>query len=137
MAVPKSRNARLYYRCAYKRRVEASILIKAAQPTGAVYLAGYVVEFMLKALNLEITPPNQQESLLEVLRRIGHDLTRLLELYQGKGGGRPPPSVVRAFALVSHWSSEMRYDPKEVKLPEAERFLRAVDEVYQWADGRL
>jgi hypothetical protein len=137
MAVPKSKHARLFYRCADKRRVEASILIKADQPTGAVYLAGYVVELMLKSLNLENTPPNQQKRLLEDLKRIGHDITRLLELYLQRGGSHPPPNVIRALTLVSDWSSDIRYDPQEVRLREAERFLRAVDEVYQWADGRL
>jgi HEPN domain len=139
MAVPKSRHARRFYRCADLRRVEASILMKAEQeqPTGAVYLAGYVVELMLKALNLEATPAREQEPLLEILKRIGHNQTRLLELYLQKVGGRPPSEVVRAFTLVSDWSSEIRYDPKEVKCIEAERFLEAVDVVYRWADGRL
>ena len=63
---------------ARQRRVEASILIQAAQPTGAVYLAGYVVECMLKALNLETQPGHLQGSRLEELKRIGHNLTRLL-----------------------------------------------------------
>ena len=137
MAIPRSKDARLFYRCADKRRVEASILIKAGQPTGAVYLAGYVAELMLMALILENTPANQQESFLEDLKRIGHNATRLLELYQQKGGSRSPPNVIRAFILVSDWSTEIRYDPREVRLLEAERFLRAVDEVYRWADGSL
>jgi HEPN domain-containing protein len=131
MACPKSKHARLYYRCADRRRVEANILLKADQPTGAVYLAGYVVELMLKALNLANTPANQRESLPEDLKRIGHNTVRLLELYQHKGGSRPPPNVVRALTLVGDWSSEIRYDPREVPLQEAERFLKAVDKVYR------
>ena len=98
MAIPRSKSARLYYRCADKRRVEASILIKADQPTGAVYLAGYVVELMLKALAIENSPPNQQESVLEEVKRIGHNLTKLLELYEQRGGSRPPPNVIRFYA---------------------------------------
>jgi HEPN domain len=137
MAMPRSKDARLYYRCADKRRVEASILIKAAQPTGAVYLAGYVVECMLKALNIEAQPGNLQGSRLEELKRIGHNLTRLLELYRQKGGSCPPPEVTRAFTLVGDWSSEIRYNPKEVDLVEAEEFLEAVDQIFRWADGRL
>jgi hypothetical protein len=137
MAMPRSRDARLYYRCADKRRVEASILIRAAQPTGAVYLAGYVVECMLKALNIETQPDNLQGSRLEELKKVGHNLTRLLELYLEEGGSRPPANVVRAFTLVNDWSSEIRYDPREIMPAEADRFLKAVDEVYQWVDGRL
>jgi hypothetical protein len=137
MAVPKSKDARLYYRCADKRRVEATILIRADQPTGAVYLAGYVVECMLKALNIENEPADQQGIRLEELTRVGHNLTRLLELYLQEGGSRPPPDVARAFTLVSDWSSEIRYDPKDVKPAEAERFLKAVDVFYRWVDRRL
>jgi HEPN domain-containing protein len=137
MEMPRSKNARLCYRCADKRRIEASILIKAAQPTGAVYLAGYVVECMLKALNIETQPDNLQGSRLEELKRIGHNLTKLLELYIRDGGSRPPANVVRAFTLVSDWASDIRYDPREVKPAEADRFLKAVDDVYRWVDGRL
>lgn len=137
MAMPKSKDARLYYRCADKRRVEASILSKAAQPTGAVYLAGYVVECMLKVLIVETRTGIPQERLLEDLKKIGHNFTRLLELYLQGGGSRPPAGVVRAFTLVSDWSSEIRYDPKEVQPSEADKFLDAVDEGYRWADGRL
>jgi len=136
MGVPKSKFARSFYRCADKRRVESRILFKADQPTGAVYLAGYVTELMLKALNLENTPANQQEALLDNLKRIGHSLTGLLELYYQKGGSRPPPDVTRAFTLVGDWTS-IRYDPKEVDPVDAERFLEAVDTVYRWVDGRL
>jgi hypothetical protein len=137
MAIPRSKYARAFYRCADKRRVEASILFKADQFTGAVYLGGYVAEFILKALNLESTPANRQLDLMEELKRIGHNLTRLLELYQQKGGSRPPAVVARAFTLVGDWSSELRYDPKEVDPRDAERFLEAVDTVYRWADGRI
>ena len=137
MAIPRSKDARLYYRCADRRRVEASILIKAAQPTGAVYLAGYVVECMLKAINIETQPESLQGSRIEELRRIGHDLTRLLELYRRESGSAPPNEIARAFTLVRDWSVEIRYDPKEVKSAEASRFLKAVDEVSQWVDGRL
>ncbi len=137
MAIPRSRHARTFYRCADKRRVEAAILFKADQPTGAVYLAGYVAEFMLKAVLLETTPASQQESFLEDLKKVGHNLTKLLELYQQRGGSRPPPEVARAFTLAGDWSSEIRYDPREVDPVDAERFLEAVDTIYEWANGRI
>lgn len=137
MAIPKSKYARAFYRCADRRRDEARILFRADQPTGAVYLAGYFVEFMLKALVLENTPPSQQDKLREELKKTGHNLTALLEGYFKRGGSRPPPDVTRSFALVSDLSSEIRYDPREVDPGEAERFLEAVDNVYRWANGRL
>lgn len=57
MGVPKSKHARLFYRCALHRRDEAKILRKAdPRTTGAVYLAGYSVECILKALILAAAP---------------------------------------------------------------------------------
>ena len=44
MAVPKSREARLFYRCAKQRFDDAAVLRKAEHTTGAVYLAGYGVD---------------------------------------------------------------------------------------------
>ena len=90
MAFPKSKVARAFYRCADRRRVEALILFRAGQPTGAVYLGGYVAEFMLKALILEYTPARRHATLLDDLKKIGHSPTRLLELFWQKGGNRPP-----------------------------------------------
>jgi hypothetical protein len=137
MAIPRSKLARAFYRCADRRRVEARILFNADQPTGAVYLGGYVVEFMLKALILESSPAQQQDALLDELKRIGHDPTRLLEVVRQRGGTRPPAEVVRAFSLVASWSSEMRYDPSEIDADEAEGFLDAVAMISRWADGRM
>lgn len=137
MAVPKSKHARAYYRCADQRRVEARILFKADQPTGAVYLMGYVAELMLKALILENTPAKRQDGLLTDLKRMGHDLTRLLESYRQQQGSRPPPDIARAFTLFGVWSPEIRYDPKTLDPADAEEFLEAVDPFYGWADGRL
>ncbi len=138
MATPRSNHARRFYRCADRRRVEATILFDADQPTGAVYLGGYVAEFMLKAVVLESTPAKQQAVVLQELKKIGHNLPRLLEFYWQNGGSRPPEEVTRAFTLVDDlWSSGIRYDPKEVDPPEAERFLEALGTVYEWADGRI
>ena len=51
MAIPRSKESRLFYRCARQRFGEAEILLEAGHPTGAVYLAGYSIECMLKALD--------------------------------------------------------------------------------------
>jgi len=52
MAVPGSSDARLYYRCAFQRYEEAEVLLKSDYTTGAVYLAGYGIECILKSLVL-------------------------------------------------------------------------------------
>ena len=57
MAIPASIEARLYYRCAFQRHEDAQILLRADHTTGAVYLAGYGVECILKALVLHFNRP--------------------------------------------------------------------------------
>ena len=56
MAVPRGKEARLFYRCAKQRSGEARVLQAAFMPTGAVYLAGYSVECILKALIFSVVP---------------------------------------------------------------------------------
>ncbi len=137
MAIPKSIDARRFYRCANRRGIEAGILFEADQPTGAIYMAGYVVECMLKALIIESRPDRFRGDLLEQLKRIGHNITRLLDIYYQSGGSRPPVVVLKAFTLVGEWSSEMRYDPRESPPSDAEKFLKAVAQINQWIDGRI
>jgi len=65
MGMPHSRDARLFCRSATQRFAEAQILRKADQTTGAVYLAGYGVECMLKALILDTLPNTRQAAMLQ------------------------------------------------------------------------
>jgi hypothetical protein len=60
-----------------------------------------------------------------------------LEYYQKRGGALPPQDFARAITLVSDWSSDIRYDPKEIGMMEARAFFVAVEKVYHWTDGRL
>ena len=45
MAIPGYPEARLFYRCAFQRFDDAQVLLRADHTTGAVYLAGYAVDF--------------------------------------------------------------------------------------------
>lgn len=48
--MPISKNARLFYRAAKQRFDDALLLLELKRTTAAVYLAGYSIECMLKAL---------------------------------------------------------------------------------------
>lgn len=61
MTIPSSSDARLFYRCAYLRFEEAQVLMRAGYTTGAVYLAGYSVECMLKAMAPRPLPASEWE----------------------------------------------------------------------------
>jgi HEPN domain-containing protein len=137
MAMPGTNDARLYYRCAAMRFTEASALLELGHTTGAYYLAGYVVECMLKALLVESQPGRFRGVGLLEPKKIGHDISGMLELYREGGGSPPPGNVARAPSLVDGWSSEIRYDPRIIKLARVEAFLRAVEDIFRWVDRRL
>ena len=137
--MPKSSDARLFYRCAERRLIEAEVLRKADQTTGAVYLAGYGVECIFKALILESLPARSQAETKRTFRgRLAHDLYWLRDLYLGETRGRKtlPVEVVRAFVLVADWSTELRYIPLSIDAEETDAFLQAVKVIAKWAVGR-
>ena len=68
MAFPTQIDARVYYRCAVNRYDEAKVLFRADYTTGAVYLAGYGIECILKALVLANTPKNELSAILKSFR---------------------------------------------------------------------
>jgi len=61
MPTPSQREPRRFYRVAYQRLEEAETLNEAGYSRGAVYLAGYTVECILKALILAAVPESQHD----------------------------------------------------------------------------
>ena len=138
MAIPASSEAKKFYRCAFERYDDAQILLRAAHTTGAVYLAGYGIECILKALILSVLAPAPRAEMLESFRGTkAHDYEWLRTRYFENGGPRFPREIIQAFALVNGWSTEMRYLPGFIKASEAEGFLAAAHNIIDWVDGRL
>lgn len=140
MGVPKSKEARQFYRAAEQRWEDTTFLYSkdVRRNTAAVYLAGYCVECLLKALILsQATKAETADVLKEFRGGKAHDYDWLRELYYTHGGSRFPPEVVEAFSTVSVWGTEMRYQPSPIPDDEAEAFLVAVEVIREWADGRL
>jgi len=138
VAMPSSAHARRFYRAAKQRFDDALLLLEMERTTAAIYLAGYSVECMLKALILYAVPQVQAAELLGMFRGArAHDYEWLLHLYVEKGGARMPPSVVPHFARVNAWSTDMRYVPGTIAAHEVQAFLDAAIEIMTWADGRL
>jgi len=139
MAVPDSIEARLFYRCAFQRHEDSQVLfLRGDRTTGAVYLAGYGVECMLKALILAALAPAPRAEMLQSFRGARtHDYEWLRTQYLENGGARFPREVNAAFTLVNDWSTDLRYLPRTLKADEAEGFLSAAASILRWADGRL
>jgi len=138
MGKPSSADARLFYRCAIRRFEEAQVLFKAEYTTGAVYLAGYGVECILKALLLTAVPANQRATLLQSFRGAkAHEYDWLRSLYLEKGGARFPREINKHFTLVNDWSTDLRYLPRQVGTADAESLLKATEAIMQWAQERM
>lgn len=138
VAVPSFSDARLYYRCALQRLEEAEVLRESGYTTGAVYLGGYGVECILKALILESVPFGDRANVLRSFRgNRAHEFGWLKDHYLEHGGARLPRDIVAAFTLVDHWSTDLRYYPRFFEPRDAKSFLRAASAIVEWANGRL
>lgn len=138
MATPKTSEARRFFRCALQRRTEADVLFDAGYHTGAVYLAGYGVECILKALLLSITPHSQVQGVLALFRGgKAHDYNQLWVWYRSRGGPPAPTAINREFGLVQEWSTDLRYSTDAWRREDADRFLGAARAIMEWARGRM
>jgi hypothetical protein len=112
--------------------------LQAGRTTGAVYLAGYDVECMLKALLIEATPRGSRAGLLDSFRGSkAHDFEWLQYQYRTMNGPPIPPDIRTHFVLVNTWSTDFRYRPGIIESIDAEDFLKAAEAIIQWADGRI
>lgn len=134
-----SKTAKDYRRAALNRYDESRLLYEAGKCTGAMYLAGYAVECMLKVLVLTTVPVAQQAEFAknEFRGSDGHDFEILRTRYLVRQGGGLPSEIVQLFTLVSDWSTDLRYDPRESKDDEADPFLTAVNGIITWAERRV
>ena len=138
MALPQVRQARPFYRSARQRLEDAQFLLEAERTTGAVYLAGYSVECMLKALVLSVAPAGERDEVLASFRGArAHDYDWLKARYFERGGAPFPRAVAKAFSLVNTWTTELRYMAGALRRGDAESFLKAAQEIMAWADGRF
>ena len=138
MAIPQSREARRYYFAAKQRFEAARILSAAAQTTSEVYLGGYCVACMLKALILSAAPVGKQDEILDSFKGgWAHDYEKLKAIYLKGGGASWPPDVAKNFTLVDTWSTDLRYKPGLIDPEEAQIFLDAAEAIMVWADGRI
>jgi hypothetical protein len=138
MAGPRPGPATLFYRCALQRYEEAQVLRGNDKTTGAVYLAGYGVECVLKALILTSAPVSDLAQVMGSFRgRRAHDFDWLLQRYREQGGAGLPADVNRQFTYVNAWSTDLRCLPQAYKDREADQVLAATLVIIRWAEGRL
>ena len=137
MAIPADINARRYYRVAYQRLDDGTALLEISRPRAAIYLTGYAVECILKALLLMSTPAADRAELLATFRgAIAHNIEWLRDRLVQRIG-RLPVGENRQVSLVSSWSTDLRYEPGPGDVDDAKAFLAAAESILAWANGRM
>lgn len=138
MATPRSPLSLRFYRAAYQRMEEARILRANRCYTGSIYLAGYAVECMLKTLILESVPASKQSKvLIEFRGQRAHSFEWLRHRYLQLGAPPLAAEVHASLLLVSTWETDLRYEPSFGNEDTATRFLAAVRDIMNWANGRI
>lgn len=91
-----------------------------------MYLAGYCIECLLKALILENTPVRRQLVMLaEFKGPQAHRLAWLRKRYYETGGSSFAATDRSDFSLVDAWTTDLRYEPASMKPAEAAEFMSA------------
>jgi len=138
MSTPKDIDARRYYRVAYQRLEDGSLMLdKLDRPKGAVYLTGYAVECILKTLLIVVTPTNGRPAVLRSFRGVvAHDIGWLRRQLNGRGVSISP-TVAKELTYVASWSVDLRYEPGVGDREDAQRFIESTHSILEWADGKV
>ena len=129
------------------RRDDAHALLNAARWRGAMYMAGYSIECLLKAKLmrmfgcsnlLDLEQELQRRNLLASQSTIfTHQLEVLLRLANGTDRLRQHHTLWPMFNIVNRWIPAWRYNPNPSRREDAEDYLDAVDKVRHWIDNNV
>ena len=120
------------------RLQDAGFLREAERTLAAAYLAGYAVEFVLKALLLSQFPEHRQPDVIARFRGAwAHDYRLLLADYRRHGGAAPSRTATDALVVLDSWGTDLRYDPRAEYPGDVATFFTAVEIVDRWARERL
>jgi HEPN domain-containing protein len=134
----RDEDIRKFRRASEQRLKAAELLFEHAFYLEAIYIGGYAIECTLKQLILSRTPRNQHRLMLEKLTKVGakgHDFEYLRGILESPPMNCfPPDDVAKLLGRVSTWSTELRYEVGAMKFEEADRFLKGVRRVRDWAE---
>jgi HEPN domain-containing protein len=136
MNLPDSEYARPFFRAGKERYEDAQILLEKDRFTGAIYLGGYALECMLKALIINRSPRSKQEHIALKIKEYGHNLDQLRAALK-KRQLRLPPVLADDFRTTGGWKTDIRYMGAKMPKNYAVRFCQSVKRVYDWAEGSM
>lgn len=134
-------------KAAKHRMDDARALLNAVRWRGAMYMAGYAVECLLKTKLMRMFDCRHLSELEEELQRrrvlsaqatvFTHQLELLLRLTNGIDRLRQNEEHWRMFNLVNRWVPAWRYTADESNPDDANDFLEAVEKVSRWIENNL
>lgn len=129
------------------RRDDALALLNATRWRGAMYLAGYSIECLLKAKLMRMFSCSNLVDLEDELQRRGlladratiftHQLEMLLRLTGGLDRLRQNAALWQLFNIANRWIPAWRYNPDLSNAEDAEDYLDAVNKVRHWIDNNV
>ncbi len=122
-----------YRRAAEDRLKAARLLLQHNFCLDAMYLAGYVAECALKALILRRTTSKDVKRVFSDISRgaRAHNLEQLKSRVRARGQIMPD-EVAEGFTRLASWSTDLRYQVREVESTDAKRVVLAATAVYDW-----
>lgn len=134
-------------KAAKRRREDAAALQLQGRHRGAMYIAGYAIECLLKAKLMQMFDCKTLQKLEARLRGLGrlstdgslytHQLVLLLKLTGRFDVLRSDVATWRYFLLANAWLPAWRYEPSLGTATEAEKFLKASDAIIAWVENNV
>lgn len=133
---------------ASKHRLDdADVLLKATRWRGAMYMAGYSIECLLKVKLMDMYNCRNLYQLEDELQRRGvltttatvftHQLEPLLRLAGGLERLKQNRTMWSLFNVVNRWIPAWRYTASLSNRKEAEGFLEAVKKILDWIENNI
>ena len=129
------------------RRDDARVLYDGERWRGAMYLAGYAVECLLKVQLMRKFDCDSLQQLEKELTDRGllpldrtvytHQLLSLLQLTGGADRLRRNQELWSLFSLINQWMPAWRYTADLASAEDANDFLVAVDRMLQWVRNNV
>ena len=130
-----------------QRLEDARTLLSASRWRGAMYIAGYAVECLLKTKMMQIYGCQNLRELDDILRQrsilpahrtvFTHQLEDLLKLTPGYNRLKQNRDMLSLFNKVNRWMPNWRYTPNSTDRREATEFMASVERFMHWVDHNL
>lgn len=130
-----------------QRLADAKVLFNAFRWRGAMYMAGYAVECLLKTRLMHIYDCKNLRELEDMLRQrsvlpanrtvFTHQLEDLLRLTPGYNRLMRNREMLPLFNKINQWTPNWRYTSKSTNRREATEFMTSIESFMQWVNNNL